>query len=380
MTLLALPWFVLSTTGSPARMGIVVAADVAPVVLLSVPGGALAGRLGIRRTMLWADLMRAVMTASIPLLYAVGALPFPLLIGLVFVHGVFWAPYYASQNALLPQILGDGEREMTRGFALFQSASRLTYFAGPALGGFLIASLGATNVLLVDAATYLIAFTLVFVFLPPDAPAAELPPSHSPWAGIRFLLGDRLLRAWTIAGSLAQMAFQTLVIALPLLAFTRYGQNARIAGLLVGAWGGGALLGSLAALRTPPSWSPLSVSTTAWLMQALVLWLLVLPLPASAALATVLASGLANGLRVPPLRAIITRRIPQPLRVQVMAAEAALPFSAGLLAIAAAAPAAEAFGVTPLLAACAAIATTGALAFASSWISSYRGGLDRPAA
>ena len=52
MTLLALPWFVLVTTGSPARMGVVVAADLVPMVVLALPGGALAGRLGARRTML----------------------------------------------------------------------------------------------------------------------------------------------------------------------------------------------------------------------------------------------------------------------------------------------------------------------------------------
>jgi hypothetical protein len=39
MTLLALPWFVLVTTGSPARMGVVVAADLLPMVVLAIPGG-----------------------------------------------------------------------------------------------------------------------------------------------------------------------------------------------------------------------------------------------------------------------------------------------------------------------------------------------------
>lgn len=364
MTLLALPWLVLETTGSPARMSLVVAADVAPVVLLSVPGGALAGRLGIRRTLLGSDLIRAALTASISLLYAFGALSFPLLVGLVFLHGVFWAPYYACQGALLPQLLGDDERQMARGFALFQSSTRLTYFVGPVLGGFLIASLGATNVLLVDAASYLAAFTLVLLFLPSDPPDAELPPSRGPWAGVRFLLSDELLRGWTAAASLAQMAFQVLVIALPLLAFTRYGQSASIAGLLVGAWGGGALLGSLASLRVPPSWPPLALGVTAWLAQALVLWLLVVPVSVPVAVVVLVVSGLANGLRVPPLRTIITRHIPPSMRVQVLAAETSLPFTAGLLAVAAAGPTAETFGVSVLLAVCAAIATIGALSFA----------------
>lgn len=364
MTLLALPWLVLETTGSPARMSLVVAADVAPVVLLSVPGGALAGRLGVRRTMLAGDLARALLTAGISLLYALDALPFPLLIGLVFVHGVFWAPYHASQGALLPQLLGDDERQLMRGFALFQSATRLTYFAGPALGGVLIATLGAPNVLLVDAASYLAAFTLILRFLPAVTAEAEVSSSPGTWAGIRFLLRDELLRGWTAAASFAQMAFQTLVIALPLLAFTRYGQRASVAGLLLGAWGAGAMLGSLAALRTPASWPPLAVGVTAWLAQALVLWLLVVRLPVPAAVAVLVVSGLANGLRVPPLRTVVTRRIPLPMRVQVLAAETSLPFAAGLLAVAAAGPTAEAFGVSVLLALCAAIATAGALGFA----------------
>jgi MFS family permease len=46
MTLVALPWFVLVATGSPARMGLVVAADLAPMLLLAIPAGALAARLG----------------------------------------------------------------------------------------------------------------------------------------------------------------------------------------------------------------------------------------------------------------------------------------------------------------------------------------------
>jgi MFS family permease len=58
MTLVALPWFVLVATGSPARMGLVVAADLAPMLLLAIPAGALAARLGARRTMLVSDLAR----------------------------------------------------------------------------------------------------------------------------------------------------------------------------------------------------------------------------------------------------------------------------------------------------------------------------------
>jgi hypothetical protein len=365
MTLLALPWFVLVTTGSPAKMGLVVAADLAPMVALSIPGGALAGRLGARRTMLTCDLARVPLIGLIPLLHALGALSFPLLVGLVVLHGLFWPPYYASQGTLLPELLGDDQRRLTQASALFQAATRLTLLAGPALGGVLIGWLGAASVLIIDAATYLVAFLLVAGLVPagghPPPPAEDL---GGMLAGVRVLLRDELLRAWTVSASLSQMGFQTLLIALPVLAFTRFDQNPRVAGLLIGAWAGGALVGSLVALRLPSRLPPLTVGSLAGLGQALPLWLLVAPLPAPAAVAVLGMAGLANGIRVPPLRAVTMLRIPPSLRVQTMAAESTLPTGAGLLALAVASPALETLGVASVLAGVAAVATTAAVSFA----------------
>jgi MFS family permease len=242
MTLLALPWFVLVTTGSPARMGVVVAADLVPMVVLALPGGALAGRLGARRTMLACDLARAPLIGLVPLLHAIGLLSFPVLVGLVVLHGLFWPPYWASQGALLPELVGDDRELLTRASALFQAATRLTLLVGPALAGVLIGWLGPANVLIVDAATYLVAFALVAGFVPAERgrAAAAADDLRGMLGGARVLLGDRLLRAWTVSASLSQMGFQTLLIALPVLAFTSYGQNPKVAGLLIGAWGGGA--------------------------------------------------------------------------------------------------------------------------------------------
>src|SRR5438034_72830 len=52
MTWLALPWFVLVTTGSATRMGFVIAAAVAGVAIFGLPGGSLLARIGARRAML----------------------------------------------------------------------------------------------------------------------------------------------------------------------------------------------------------------------------------------------------------------------------------------------------------------------------------------
>jgi hypothetical protein len=73
MTMVALPWFVLVTTGSASRTILVLAAEVAPMALLGIPSGSLVGRLGARPMMLLSDLLRAGMVVLIPVLARGGA-------------------------------------------------------------------------------------------------------------------------------------------------------------------------------------------------------------------------------------------------------------------------------------------------------------------
>src|SRR5687768_7582108 len=93
MTYLALPWFVLVTTGSPGKMSLVLAAEILPMALLGIPSGTLVQRLGSRTTMLIADAARAPLLAAIPALYALDVLTFPLLLAVVFVLGCFMPPH-----------------------------------------------------------------------------------------------------------------------------------------------------------------------------------------------------------------------------------------------------------------------------------------------
>jgi MFS family permease len=93
MTFVALPWFVLITTGSTARMGWVLAAELLPVGLLGIPAGSLIARLGAKRTMNLADAVRAPLMTGIPILHWTGHLHFGLLLGFTFLLGCFTAPY-----------------------------------------------------------------------------------------------------------------------------------------------------------------------------------------------------------------------------------------------------------------------------------------------
>src|SRR3954466_15036880 len=71
---IAIPWFVLVTTGSPLKTGLVALAEMAPLVLSKALGGPLIDRVGPRRISVPADTASAALVAAIPLLHAVHAL------------------------------------------------------------------------------------------------------------------------------------------------------------------------------------------------------------------------------------------------------------------------------------------------------------------
>jgi hypothetical protein len=111
--------------------------------------------------MLISDAARAPLIALIPFLHATGLLSFGLLLVLVGATGAFITPSFASKSSILPDLVGEDERVLAEANALLQAANRLAMILGPPLGGALIGLMGATTVLLVDAATFVVGFVLV---------------------------------------------------------------------------------------------------------------------------------------------------------------------------------------------------------------------------
>lgn len=357
MTWLALPWFVLVTTGSATRMSIVIAAEIAAIAVLGLPGGKLLGRLGARRTMLLCDGGRAPLIALVPLLHWTGLLSYAALLAITFALGALSAPYFAAQRVVVPELLGEDERLVGQALALFQVANRLTFLLGPVLGGILIGAISAPGVLLVDAVSYVAAFMLVAGFIPErDAATAEEPGGIRD--GLRFLVRERLLRAWTVAFAIGDTAWLAFFITVPVLVVTRFGSDARIAGWLIASFGIGAIIGNGIAYRfVLERVEGLTLIPTCIMGQALPLWLLAFDLPAAGYSAVLIASGIANGLVNPSLHALMTLRIPPALRPSAMTAMMIVAGVAQPLGLFGAGPVLDAFGTRPVLIAFAAIQT-----------------------
>jgi MFS family permease len=363
MTFLALPWFVLTTTGSTTRMGIVLAAELLPIALFGIPSGTVVSRLGAVKAMLVCDLVRVPLMLSIPLLHQAGLLSFPLLLVLVFVLGGFIAPYFSAQRIVLPELVGEDSTTLTQANAVVEAGSRLTILLGPVVAGLLIAWIGAVNVLYVDAATYAVSFCLLFFFVPRRRALPVTADGSGLLAGLRFVLRDQLLRPMLATAVFLHMFAQAIFISLPVLAYDHFGASARTAGLMFGAFGAGSVIGSLAAIPLSRTVPPMRLATAGILWVSAPLLLLGLELPAIGVIAVMFAAGL-GAVATAPLMAILTTRAPAELRPKVMTAVITLITISGPVTVLALGWLLESFDVRTILLALAIGRVVMAVAFA----------------
>jgi predicted MFS family arabinose efflux permease len=280
------------------------AAELIGVAALGVPGGKVLERLGARRTMLVADGIRAPLMMLIPVLHWTGGLSFGVLLAVAFALGGLAAPYIAAQKVIVPELLGEDEALVSEASALFQGAQRVTMLMGPVLAGVLIGFIGATNVLVVDAATYVVAFVLIRGFVPARKPAPSEGEDTSLRAGLRFIFRDPLLRVWSPAFVIGDTAWTAFFAAIPVIVVDRYGSDAKVAGWLLAGFGIGAVAGNVIAYKfLLRRLDGLALIGRIVLGQALPLWLLTLSLPAWAMCLVLVTSGLANGLVNPSIHA-----------------------------------------------------------------------------
>jgi predicted MFS family arabinose efflux permease len=374
MSLVALPWFVLTTTESATRMGVVLGALVLPAALLGIPAAVVLQRLGVRQTLLVADLCRAPLLAAVPLLDVLDLLTFPVLVAIVLAIGVFGAPYMSAQRLAIPETLADDESLVVQGNALLEGVVRFATLLGPAVAGLAIAAFGASEVLYVDALSYLVAFLILRRKLPRSVPAragvgpgrsagaatttyggvstVETEPSASTLdsggmlAGARFALANPVLRRITAVSLLFGIVFPPLIASLPVVTAERYGEDPRVAGMLYAAMGAGALIGTMVVLPFANRVAPMRLGAVGAVGLSTPLWLLVVGLDAWQFALVMLVSGVFTPILNAPVIAQIMLRAPEQVRAKVLAFVLTSNALAGPVAYALTGPALDRWGLT----------------------------------
>lgn len=252
MTQLALPWFVLQTTGSAAKTGLVAFFVILPTIFAAFVGGTLVDRMGFRRSSILADWCCTLTIALIPLLYFAGILEFWALLILVFFTSLFDTPGVTARTALLPVLALKANMTLEQASTGSQVINRVSHLIGAPLAGLLIALLGATQVLWIDAATF--AFSALLITLTVPAVRGQLKEEETKektsfWKemreGIIFLWQDRLMRIVIAVVMITNMLDGAVFgVVLPFYA-KNFLDEALDLGLLLAANGGGAVIGAL---------------------------------------------------------------------------------------------------------------------------------------
>ncbi|MFF6961069.1 MFS transporter [Streptomyces sp. NPDC008317] len=253
LTVVAVPWFVLETTGSPARAGLVAFAATLPVVLAAILGGPLIDRLGYAVTSVVSDVVCAAAMAAVPLLHLTVGLRYWELLALVGVSGLFHAPGETAREVLMPRLAARADTTVARASSAYEGASRGARMLGAPLAGVLISVMGATNTLLVDAATFAVSAVLIGIGVRDRTPSeAPEPPKESAGSyraelreGFAYLVAARLLFAIVVMVMVTNALDQAWsAVLLPVDAREHLGGSVSV-GLVAGTFGGGALIGSL---------------------------------------------------------------------------------------------------------------------------------------
>ncbi|RLP75616.1 MFS transporter [Mycetocola tolaasinivorans] len=325
VTLFAIPFSVLALGGGPIDVGLAAFVATAPVILGGPLGGVLVDRVGYVRASVVADIVSGATIALIPILAVTVGLPFPVLLTLVFLGGLLDTPGETARRVMLPQISTAAGIRLERSVGFLDASTRLSSLLGAPAAGLLITALGAYPALTVTAVTFTLSalMTGLWVRMPGSAEPLEAPQNPEGYwqdlrAGFAFAVRDPLLRlivAMVLITNLLDAArINTL---LPLYA-TEYLNGPAALGLVLGVFGGGALVGSLTfgffAHRMPRRIT-LAVCFTIAGGPSLVVPALGLGLEWMAPAAAI--SGLAAGAVNPILGAVQLERIPVHMRGRV---------------------------------------------------------------
>ena len=250
VTTVAVPWLVLTSTGSAAKMGLISMATVVPALLAGVFATPLADRFGIRRTLIVAEVAAALAMAAIAATPEIGFLP---LAALVAVKGALTGVGGRAQHVLLRPVSDAAGMQIIRTTAIYDGAGNLAMVTAAPLAGLLIFWLGPQGAIWFDAASFVVAALLIGSLVHP--PAGTMPDRKAAAneryftalrRGASHLLQDRLLLGMLVMTSVINLfTVANYAVFVPLWVDEHFGAAPAV-GLILSAFACGAIAGNVA--------------------------------------------------------------------------------------------------------------------------------------
>ncbi|HEX2194123.1 MAG TPA: MFS transporter [Candidatus Limnocylindria bacterium] len=271
ITRMALPFVaILVLDAGAVEVAFLRSVDLAAALLFGLLAGAWVDRLRRRPVLVWSDLARAVLLASIPVAYLLGALTLIQVFVVAGLAAVLTTFADAADNAYLPTIVQRDQLVPANGALVASgSAAEFTAFG---ISGFLVQLLTAPIAIVIDACTFLVSAVLIGSIRRPEPPPPPVedrePVLHEIAAGLRITFRDPVLRAFAI-GQMAQSAMWGVFGAVWILFATRdLGLGPAAIGLIAGVGGAASFGGAVLADRSTRRWGVGPVAIFAMLLAA----------------------------------------------------------------------------------------------------------------
>lgn len=249
-------WLLWSLTGAPEQLALAAMVLSLPVLLFSIPAGAVADRYDKRALLMFTQGGSLIPTLLLGILTASGAVTAQAVISLCFCQGMLNAFDAPARQALLAELVP--RPSLSQAVALNSVLFNASRFAGPALAGCIVAAFGAAPCFFLNALSFLAATcTLLLVRTPyrqarPSRIALQRAQLHE---GLRFVSSKSEFRRPLVSVLLVSLFAIPFVPLLPVFAAS-FDRGPGGLGLMSACLGSGALLAALHLARSEQAQEP----------------------------------------------------------------------------------------------------------------------------
>lgn len=351
--MITIPWLVLEETGSSAFAGLVAAVAALPGLLISPIGGWLVDHIGRRAISIGADLLSSISVMAFPIVALTVGLSNVTILLLAVIGGIFDPAGYTARKTLLADVAKASEIELNRLNGIHEGFLGSGWTVGPAVGAFLISTVGAVNSFWVSAALFLIAAIAIMFLrvgnLGKDAQGLAhkigKTTDKSIRIGFQVLWGDKLLRTITISVLIIFAVYMPIeTIVLP--TYFQGLSNPAGLGFVISAVAAGSTLGSFSY-----GWISARISRRTLIRMTLIgTSLSLIPMAFLPPLPVMTISGFLLGLSWGPfnplLNSLTQQRVPADQQGRVFGVQAAVLYAAPPLGMVACGISVESFGIS----------------------------------
>lgn len=274
---IALPFYIYDVTGSAFATSAMFIVEVLPRLLVGSIAGVFVDRWDRKKTMISADLLRALVL--VPIIFAHSAGQVWVIYVVAFVNSAIGQFFNPAKSAIIPNLVsGDDLMPANALNSMTQPISRLV---GPALGGLTMALFGLSTVIAADIGSFVFSALMLALMVVPKTTSEHAHTTArqagsqwvhvwSEWAeGLRLLKNNRLLLALFVVFGVMMLGDSMITaLVVPFVKQVMRG-DAMILGWALTAQAAGALIGGVAVGRLGRNWSPSRLISVALLVTGL---------------------------------------------------------------------------------------------------------------